>query len=227
MSDQLCRLGRQSRAARSLIRWASFVVGSTIMMGVVDAAPAVAQSRFPVSVSVGTHALTLPWYLSPVDDRLNPAVMVGTDRSLRTGGRWSLTLGMSVGFFQDHWWMTGVSFEPELRVGRGLPGGMKADLGLGIGYLHYFWRRKTLALQDGRYVESTSWGRPSVIVPLSLTVAYRGDSSRPVSVSPFLSARWAVQGLFLEEIPAATHLFLMGGVRLARGRDAGPAGGGR
>jgi len=176
---------------------------------------------------VGTHALTFPWYLAPVDDRLNPAVMVGTDRSLRTGRRWSLTFGMSVGFFQDHWWMTGVSFEPELRVGRGLPGGMKADLGLGLGYLHYFWRRETLALQDGRYVESTSWGRPSVIVPLSLTVAYRGEPGHPVSVSPFLTARWAVQGLFLEEIPAATHLFLMGGVRIARGRDAGPEGGGR
>ena len=223
MSDQLDR-GRLSHTARSTPRWVSFAVGSSILMCIVDVAPSLAQSRFPVSVSVGTHALTFPWYLAPVDDRLNPAVMVGTDRPLRTGEQWSLTLGMNVGFFQDHWWMTGLSFEPELRLGRGLPGGLKADLGLGIGYLHYFWRRETLSLEDGRYVESTSWGRPSVTLPLSLTVAFRGDSSHRASISPFVTARWAVQGLFLEEIPAATHLFLLGGIRIARGRDAGPGG---
>jgi len=220
MSNQL-RRGRPSRAAASLPRWAIVAFGTSISLCAVCAVPGLAQSSFPISVSAGTHALTFPWYLAPVNDRLNPAAMVGTDRSLRTGERWSLTLGMNVGFFQDHWWMTGVSLEPELRVGRMLPGGVKTDVGLGIGYLHCFWRRQTLALEDGRYVESTSWGRPSVIVPLSLTVAYRGDSSHPVSVSPFVTARWAVQGLFLDEIPAATHLFLLGGVRIGRGRDAG------
>jgi len=218
MSDQL-RSKPGSRALAPADRHVGVALGLSILLCVAHASSVAGQAGFPVSVSVGAHALTVPWYPGPVTDRLNPAVMVGTDRSLRSGEHWGLSFGTSIGFFQDHWWMTGVSLEPELRIGRTLPGGLNADLGLGLGYMHYFWRRKTLELEDGSYVEATSWGRPSVILPLSLTLAYRGGPGRSGSVSPFISARWGVQGLFLEEIPAATHLFLLGGVRIQRGRD--------
>jgi hypothetical protein len=120
--------------------------------------------------------------------------------------------------------MTGVSFEPEIGIGRKLPGGLHADLRLGLGYMHYFWRRKTLELEGGRYVEATDFGRPSLIVPLSATLGYRGRSASPLRVAPFVSARWGVQGLFLDEVPAMTHLFLLAGVRFERGRGT-PASG--
>jgi len=159
-----------------------------------------------------------------VNDRFNPAFLVGTDHTMRSGDHWRFFYGVNVGFFQHHWWMTGLSLEPELGIGRSLPGGLHADLRLGLGYMHYFWRRETLELEDGCYEKATDWGKPSLILPLSLTLGYRGDPDNPVSVQPFVSARWGVQGLFLDEVPAMTHLFLLGGVRIERGGDT-PDGG--
>lgn len=212
--------GRSHRLLRAA--WQSGAPGVLLPLCVVLPASSVSgQSAFPLSVSVGTHALSVPWYPGPVADRFNPAFMVGTERSLRSGDRWALTFNVNLGFFHDHWWMTGLSVEPEVRIGRTLPGRLYGDMGLGLGYMHYFWRRKTLRLEDGRYVKATDWGRPSVIIPLSITLAYRGDPARPVRVSPFVSARWGVQGLFLNEIPVMTHLVLLGGVRIERSRRTG------
>lgn len=195
-----------------------------LSLGFSPAPPAAAQSGTPVVLSMGTHSLTTPWYLGPVADRINPAFMVGTDRSIRTRDKWRFFYALNLGFFRHHWWMTGLSLEPELGIGRSIPGGFQADLRLGLGYLHYFWRRETLELKDGRYVKAADWGHPSLIVPLSLTLQYRGDSTDPLSVSPFVSARWAGQGLFLDEVPAMTHLFLFGGVRIERGQHGSPEG---
>ncbi len=180
-----------------------------------------AQSGSPVTIAVGTHSLTVPWHTPPVTYRLNPALLVGTDTPLKSGESWKLLLAVNLGFFRHHWWMTGVSLEPEVGVGRALPGGLYTDLRLGVGYMHYFWRRPRLELVDGRYVPDADWGNPSLIVPLSATVAYRGDPGDPLPVSPFVSARWGVQGLFRSEVAVATHLFLLGGVRLERRRANG------
>ena len=181
--------------------------------------PASAQDDFPVVLSAGAHALTAPWYLSPVGSGFNPAFMVGTDHAIRSGNRWHFFYGVSLGFFRHRWWMTGVSLEPEIGVGHTSSGGFHADLRLGLGYMHYFWRRQTLELKNGEYVTVTDWGRPSLILPLSATLGYRGDTADPLSVSPFVAARWGVQGLFMEEVSVMTHFMLLGGVRIERGRD--------
>jgi len=52
------------------------------------------------------------------------------------------------------------------------------------------------------------------MVPLSVVLGYRGSSARPLPVAPFVSAQWAVQGLFLDEAPAMPHLLLLLGVRI-------------
>ena len=148
---------------------------------------------------------------------MNPAVLVGTDRTWRSGDRWRLYFGINLGFFRHHWWMTGASISPELGVSRLLPGGFHADLGLGLGYMHYLWRRETMELKDGRYREATDWGNPSLILPLSATIGYGGASDHSLKVAPFLSARWTVQGMFLDEVAAMTHFSLLGGVRIERG----------
>jgi hypothetical protein len=179
--------------------------------------PAAAQSELPITLAAGTHALTVPWYPGPVADRFNPAFQIGTDRTWKSGDHWRLYYGISLGFFRHHWWMTGVSIVPELGVGRRLPGGLHADVSLGLGYMHYFWRRKTLELKEGKYVEARDLGKPSAVLPLSVTIGYRGDSDHPVKVAPFLSARWAAQGMFLDEVSAMTHFSLLGGVRIERG----------
>ena len=210
---------------RSLTRRASGTPSLLLFLFLARApSPLSAQSEPPIILSVGSQALTVPWYLGPVTSGFNPAFMVGTDHTMKSGENWRFFLTMNLGFFRNQWWMTGVSLEPEIGVGRILPGGFEANVALGLGYLHYFWRRKSLELKDGRYVESTNWGNPSVVLPLSVTLGYRGASDHPLSVSPFVSARWAVQGLFLNELPAMTHLFLLGGVRIDRGRASSSEG---
>ena len=208
---------------RSGLRIGSFPALS-LLLALAGPPPVEGQSDFPVVLSAGAHSLTTPWYLSPVGQGFNPAFMVGTDHALKSGEHWSFFYGLNIGFFQHRWWMTGVSLEPELGIGRSLPGGFHADLRLGLGYMHYFWRREVLELEDGRYVKARDWGRPSLILPLSLNLGYRGDPDSPVSLQPFVSARWGVQGLFLEEVPAMTHLFLLGGVRIERGGDTSDEG---
>lgn len=204
-------------ANRGRLRLASMCAAIALLTA---AAPggAVGQSPWSYQVSAGTHALTVPWYVGPVGWRFDPAVLAGADRALNSGRHWTLSLGLRVGFFRDRWWMTGISLVPEIRIGRTLLGGLHADLGLGIGYLHFFWRRKTLVLEDGKYVESVNWGKPSLLVPLSLTLGYRGNPDRPLTVSPFVSARWGVQALFLSEAPVMTHFTLLGGVRIQSAR---------
>jgi hypothetical protein len=183
----------------------------------IHSVPAEAQADLPVSIAAGTHALTVPWYPDPVANRFNPAFQVGTDRTWKAGNHWRLYYGVSLGFFRHHWWMTGVSIVPELGVGRRLPAGFRADVSLGLGYMHYFWRRKTLELKNGKYVEARNWGKPSAVLPLSVTLGHRGGSDQPVKITPFVSTRWAAQGMFLDEVPAMTHFSLLGGVRIERG----------
>ncbi len=177
-----------------------------------------AQAGRGFTVAAGAHALTVPWYPGPVVDRFNPAVMAGWDRDWRSSEHWRLYWAVNLGFFRHHWWMTGLSVEPEVGVSRSVPGGFHTDLSLGLGYLHYFWRRPTMELEDGRYVEATDFGRPSLLVPVSMTVGYRGAAENPAQVQPFLTARWGVQGLFQPEVAVMTHLRFMGGVRIEGAR---------
>jgi hypothetical protein len=116
--------------------------------------------------------------------------------------------------------LSGISIEPEVGASRLLPGGLHADLSLGLGYMHYFWRRQPLELKDGRYVEETDHGSPSLYLPLSAKVGYWGDPDRNPFLAPFVTARWGVQGLFQEEVPVVMHLQLLGGVRFGREGDA-------
>jgi hypothetical protein len=145
-----------------------------------------AQSEFPVTISAGAHALTLPWYPGPVTAGFNPTGMVGTDRTIRSSEHWRFYYGVNVGFFRHNWWLSGVSIEPELGIGWRMGGGFQADLRMGLGYMHYFWRRKTLELKEGRYAEATDWGRPSLILPLSFSLGYPGSSMDPSPCPPSL-----------------------------------------
>jgi hypothetical protein len=113
--------------------------------------------------------------------------------------------------------MTGILLDAEFGFSHGLPYGIQADARLGAGYLHFFWRRKSLELEDGMYVQASAWGRPSALFPLSIMLGYRGPRDHPLVVAPFLAAQWAVQVPFTEETPAMTHLFLTLGVRIDLG----------
>lgn len=185
-----------------------------------DPSPGAALTRYPINVSAGTHGSTVPWHPGPVVSRFNPSFAAGIERTLRTGNRFRYFHTVNVGAFQHYWWMTGVFADVELGTRFGFPGGFFADAKLGIGYLHYFWRRTTLKLEDGRYVETRDWGKPSLMVPLSLVLGYDGDLRRPPAVAPFVSVKWAVQAPFTDETPATTHFVLAAGVRLIPGRNS-------
>ena len=189
-----------------------------LSLGVGNATSRAAQSRFPLVVSWGAHSLTVPWYPKPVTYRLNPVLIAGTEHTLKSGNRMRLYQAANLGFFQHYWWMTGVFLDTELGVSRALPLRLHADLRLGVGYMHYFWRRNTLELREGRYVAAKDWGKPSVMIPLSVVLGYHRNSLRPLPVAPFVSAQWAVQGLFLDEVPAMTHLLILFGVRINQAR---------
>jgi hypothetical protein len=193
------------------------------MLCTVFAPSVVAQSRFPLTLSMGTHSLTVPWHTGPIDDRLNPVFIAGIERTLRPEGRVRLYQTANFGLFRHYWWMTGAFLETELGVSRALVRGFHADLRLGIGYMHYFWRRKSLKLEDGVYKEATDWGRPSVRIPLSLMLGYRGSSTRPLAVAPYVAAQWAVQTPFIDETPAMTHFLLLLGARIDLGRGTSMA----
>jgi hypothetical protein len=178
------------------------------------ATPAASHSRFPLFISAGSHSLTVPWHTGPITKRFNPALVAGTERTLKHGRHLRLYQTANLGFFQHYWWMTGLFLDTELGISRQLPLHLHADLRLGAGYLHYFWRRRTLELEHGEYVEARDWGRPSLVIPLSIVLGYRRSSDRPFSVAPFVSAQWAVQALFTDEIPVMTHFILQVGVRI-------------
>ena len=179
-----------------------------------ESAPVASEPRLPISISAGTHSLTVPWHPGPVTNRLNPTFAVGADRTLKQGDHLRLYGTANLGAFRHYWWMTGVFVSSEFGAGYALPYGFHADLRLGVGYLHYFWRRKTLELKNGRYVQVRNWGKPSVLVPLSFVLGYRGTPARPLLFAPFVSAQWAVQAPFAEEAPAMTHFILAVGVRV-------------
>jgi hypothetical protein len=172
------------------------------------------QSRFALLVSCGTQSLTVPWHLGPITDRLNPTFLVGAERTLRPGSRLRLYHMANLGFFQHYWWMSGVFLDTELGASYVLPLGFRVDLRLGVGYMHYFWRRKILELRNDKYVQVTDWGKPSLMVPLSVELGYCGSSTHPLAISPFVSVQWAVQGLFLDEVPVMPHLLILVGARI-------------
>ncbi len=187
---------------------------AAVLLG--NGSPAAAEelARYRATVAAGSHSLTVPWHPGPVTDRFHPAVAMGGERRLTTRGRLELYLAADLGLFRHYWWMTGVSVEPGLGLGCRLPVGLRADVKLGVGYLHYFWRRPILELEDGRYAVATDWGRPSLVVPLSVMVGYRGTGHRPLVAAPFLSARWMAQALFADQVPLVPHFQLLLGVRV-------------
>jgi len=183
--------------------------------GIIDARTVrTEEAQYPFLVSTGTHSLTVPWHTGPVNDRWNPAFIIGTERTLKRPGHVRLYGTANIGYFRNYWWMTGVFLNSELGVGRRLPFGFHVDLRLGIGYLHYFWRRKVMELEDGRYVSAKDWGKPSLMIPLTLVLGYGGNPERPLTVAPFAAVQWAVQTPFIEESAAMTHFFLMLGARI-------------
>lgn len=212
------RAGKRPRGILHACRRCVLSLTLIIVLRVGHATPVAAQSRFPVNLSMGTHSLTVPWHLDPVTNRFNPVFVVGTDRTVKTSGRVRWYGTANLGFFQHYWWMTGVFLSTEFGFGYALPIGFHTDLRLGVGYLHYFWRRETLVLKDGEYVQATDWGRPSVMVPLSVILGYRGNPDYPLPVAPFVSLQWAVQAPFTDEAPAMTHFFLALGVRIDLGQ---------
>ena len=115
----------------------------------------------------------------------------------------------NLGFIQHYWWMNGLFLNTELGSRYALPLGFHADVRLGVGYMHYFWRRKVLELKDGVYVPVTDWGKPALMVPLSVELGYHGRA-----IAPFVSVQWAVLGLFLDEVPALPHLLMLVGARI-------------
>jgi hypothetical protein len=190
------------------------------------AGPAYAEggSWPPLAISSGTHSLTVPWHTGPVAKRLNPALFAGTERVLRRGRHLTLIQTANLGFFQNYWWMNGITADTELGIRRWLPLGLDVDLRVGAGYMHYFWRRQTLVLEGGRYVKARDWGRPSLVIPMSLVLGYSGNGANRLSMSPFICARWAVQALFKEEIPVMTHFILSAGLRMDWGGRSTPSG---
>ena len=99
-----------------------------LLLCLANATTSAEQSRFPLVISGGTHSLTVPWHLEPVTKRLNPALMVGTERMLKSGERLQLYHTANIGFFQHYWWMTGVYLNTELGVRHKLPLGLYADM---------------------------------------------------------------------------------------------------
>jgi hypothetical protein len=179
-----------------------------------------AQESYPLVVSGGMQSLTVPWHTGPVSKRFNPVFIVGAEHNLKSWGGWRLYQTANVGYFQHYWWMTGLFLDTELGIGRELPFGFNTDLRLGVGYLHYFWRRKVLELEDGEYVQVRNWGKPSVMVPLSMVLGYRGITAGSLTMAPFVSAQWAVQVLLIDESDVMTHLFLLVGARIDWGTSS-------
>jgi hypothetical protein len=203
-------LHAQRRGFLLLVLLFSFCIGSKTQLA--------AQTEFPLVISCGIHALTFPWHLGPVSEHLSPAFMAGTERTLKSVGRIRLYQTANLGFFQHHWWISGLFLNTELGASCRLPLGFHVDLRLGVGYMHCFYRRKILELKDGKYVRATDWGVPSLMVPLALELGYRGNSIHPRIIAPFVSVQWAFQGLFQEEASGLPHLFLFVGGRIPLGR---------
>jgi hypothetical protein len=173
------------------------------------------ESReYPLVISVGAHTLSVPWYPGPITENLNPAISGGTEYTLKNYGNLRLYQTANLGFFQHYWWMSGVYVNSEFGTGFTFGYGIHTDLRLGAGYLHYYFRRDTLEFRDGKYVNSTDWGRPSLMVPVSLILGYRGAGVNPDVISPFVSMQWALQGIFREETPALSHLIFSFGARI-------------
>ena len=186
---------------------------------IINATSLTAQSRFPFVVSGGVQAVTVPWYMKPIKYRLNPVLTVGTERIFKPGGSLQWLYTANIGILRNYWWMTGAFADVEIGFRHSLPLGFYDDMRLGAGYMHYFWRRETFELKDGKYVRAIDFGNPSGIVPLSIVLGYRGNSARPKKIIPFVSAQWIFHVLLKEEIPALTHVLILGGVRITLGQD--------
>jgi hypothetical protein len=209
------RLQRDSRSERVIGRSCRLNLAIIILLFVLIAPPLEAHERYPLVVSGGVQSMTVPWHTGPMTKRYNPVFIIGAEHTLRSWGSWRLFQTANLGYFQHYWWISGVFLDSELGIGRELPFGFGADLRLGVGYLHYFWRRKVLELENGEYVEATNWGKPSLMVPLSAVLGYRDIPAGPLTVAPFVSAQWAVQALLIDESDVMTHVFLLAGVRLS------------
>lgn len=177
-------------------------------------ASAFTASRVSFTVTMGTQALTIPWYVNPLFKRVNPAFSVGAAYPLKRWKYIDLYQSVNTGFLQHYWWMSALYLDTESGTRFTAPFGFYADVNAGLGYMHYFLRRETMVLKNGSYVREPDRGMPSIIVPMSLSLGYSGKPDQQPLFAPFLSIRWILQGMFLEEIPAMSHMLLMAGVRI-------------
>jgi hypothetical protein len=172
------------------------------------------KSGLSFTLCAGTQSLTVPWYLDPVVMRFNPAFSIGAEYPIKSWKRIALYESVNAGFLQHYWWMSALYMDTEFGAGFLFPFGLRSDITAGLGYMHYFFRRKTMVLRDGEYIQEADWGKPSVMVPLSIVLGYSGKPGHTLLFAPFLSMKWIVQGTFMEEIPAMTHMLVSAGVRM-------------
>ncbi|MEO0338125.1 MAG: hypothetical protein AAF242_02820 [Bacteroidota bacterium] len=128
------------------------------------------SSDQPLKISILDESISLPntWFL---DYSFNPAIMVGTEITLKSNPKNAFFLSGDLGFYHHKGIQSALVFNLGLGYRQEI-GRLYASLRLGPGYSHIFTASQIYEYENGEYVEKGDLGRPTFSPFIALEVGY-------------------------------------------------------
>lgn len=145
------------------------------------------QAQVPIQISLMDHSHSIGnhWFLGYA---YNPAIMVGSEKVLRSKGNHDLHLTANLGFYHQTQSQSAAFINSEIGYRYRLQN-WSANARLGLGYAHTFYPGPVYEQSGDLFVESNQPGAPRLQTSLSMGVGYRLGSS---STSPEIGLRYMV-----------------------------------
>jgi hypothetical protein len=164
--------------------------------------------NWPVVVGLQFHSLSMPlsdWKTS----FSNLGLSLGTE--FRYNRRATLLQSVQVGYYRNKYAGDGLFVAPQL-VYRPQFGPLFAELKAGAGALYTMQPSQSLELQDGQWQTHDHGGKPTLMLPVGVSIGYNGRQAAP-AFAPFVSYQVFVMHGYNPGVPVVPNRLLQIGFR--------------
>ncbi|TAD98091.1 MAG: hypothetical protein EAZ97_11365 [Bacteroidetes bacterium] len=154
--------------------------------------PVPKYNLFPLEFAIGNHSVSLPFYRIfrlPI----HPAITFGTEYSWWRNSNQHVFSPIRLGIFYNRYNASGVYLATGIGYRYTMDLGLFVDGSLEVGYLHYFRPFATMTFKDGLYESGYDFGKPSVILPFTISIGYDFSNLTEYYWSIFLRYKWFLQ----------------------------------
>jgi hypothetical protein len=174
------------------------------------------ERKRPVTFSIFNNGTSLPGagFLGVFSKTIHPGFSIGTYHIYHAGEKHELFQTFKFGFFYHRFVQYGIQLYSEAGYRYLFKCGWYAEGMLGAGYIHSIPDVQIFILKDGKYVKKKNFGKPEMMIPVSLAVGYDLEKKCNTPLRIFLQYQLWMQTPFVNKyVPLLPNTALHLGVR--------------